>query len=141
MACPDLYERTIVLNGVSNPASISQKAAQAALTGDQGCIEPMLKAFRERHDYVFQSLKGMDGVELISADGTFYSFPNFERVLERLDGVADDVDLAEYFLTETGVALVPGSAFGSAGCVRIMFATSMDNLVEALERIAMAVQR
>lgn len=170
-ACPDLYERTIVLNGVSkaysmtgwrigycggpaelikamtniqsqstsNPTSISQVAAQAALEGDQGCIRPMLKAFKERHHYVYTTLKEIDGVEVIPADGTFYSFPSFQKVIERREDIHNDIELAEYLLNKAGVALVPGSAFGAEGCMRISFATSMDNLVNALERIRKAL--
>jgi aspartate aminotransferase len=170
-ACPDLYERTIVLNGVSkvyamtgwrigyaggpadlikamkkvqsqstsNPASISQVAAQEALEGDQSCIQPMIKAFRERHDYVVSALNKIDGVTCLPADGTFYVFPHVQEVIDRLDGVNDDIELAEYLLDEAGVALVPGSAFGAPGYVRISFATSMEVLNDALTRLANAL--
>lgn len=164
--CPDLYERTIVLNGVSkvysmtgwrigycagpqdlvtamtniqsqstsNPTSISQVAAEAGLNGDQSFVGMMVKAFKERHDYVYNALCSMDGVQVTAADGTFYSFPSFQKVIERL-GLANDIALAELFLNEAGVALVPGSAFGAEGCMRISFATSMHNLTQAMERI------
>jgi aspartate aminotransferase len=170
-ACPDLYARTIVLNGVSkvyamtgwrigyaggpadlikamkkvqsqstsNPASISQVAAQAALEGDQSCIQPMIKAFKERHDYVIETLNEIPGVVCLPADGTFYCFPQVQSVIDQLDGVNDDIQLAEYLLDEAGVALVPGSAFGAPGYVRISFATSMDILKDALARIASAL--
>jgi aspartate aminotransferase len=171
MACPDLYDRTVVLNGVSkaysmtgwrigycggpaplvrsmskiqsqstsNPTSISQVAAQAALDGDQGCITPMLAAFKERHDFVFESLKALDGVEVIPGDGTFYTFPNFQSIIDRMDGIDNDIAFAEYLLTEAEVALVPGSAFGAEGCMRISFATSMENLIKGMERIRKAL--
>jgi aspartate aminotransferase len=170
-ACPDLYERTIVLNGVSkvyamtgwrigyaggpadlikamkkvqsqstsNPASISQVAAQEALEGDQSCIQPMIKAFKERHDYVVSALNKIDGVTCLPADGTFYVFPHVQEVIDRLDGVNDDIELAEHLLDEAGVALVPGSAFGAPGYVRISFATSMEILKDALTRLANAL--
>ena len=170
-ACPDLYERTIVLNGVSkvyamtgwrigyaggpadlikamkkvqsqstsNPASISQVAAQEALEGDQSCIQPMIKAFKERHDYVVTALNKIDGVTCLPADGTFYVFPHVQEVIDRLDGVNDDIELAEHLLDEAGVALVPGSAFGAPGYVRISFATSMEILNDALTRLANAL--
>ena len=166
-ACPELYERTIVLNGVSkvyamtgwrigyaggpadlikamkkvqsqstsNPASISQVAAHEALEGDQSCIQPMIKAFKERHDYVVSALNKIDGVTCLPADGTFYVFPHVQEVIDRLDGVNDDVELAEHLLDEAGVALVPGSAFGAPGYVRISFATSMEILNDALTRL------
>jgi aspartate aminotransferase len=170
--CPDLYDRTIVLNGVSkvysmtgwrigycggpkdlieamtniqsqstsNPTSISQVAAEAGLNGDQSCVAMMTQAFKERHDYVYKMLKAMDGVEVAPADGTFYIFPSFQKVIERL-GLANDIAFAELLLNEGGVALVPGSAFGAEGCGRISFATSMDNLTKALERINRVIGR
>ncbi len=170
-ACPDLYERTIVLNGVSkayamtgwrigyaggpavlikamkkiqsqstsNPASISQVAAQAALDGDQSCIQPMLKAFRERHDFVIAALNGIPGVHCLPADGTFYCFPHVQNAIDRLDTVSDDVAFSEYLLEAAGVALVPGSAFGAPGYIRFSFATGMDVLDEALKRLRKAL--
>jgi aspartate aminotransferase len=170
-ACPDLYERTIVLNGVSkvyamtgwrigyaggpavlikamkkvqsqstsNPTSISQVAAQAALEGDQSCIAPMIRAFRERHDFVVSALNDIPGVECLPADGTFYCFPKVQAVIDRLDGVSDDIGLAEYLLDKAGVALVPGSAFGAPGYVRLSFATGLDVLEDALGRLSRAL--
>jgi aspartate aminotransferase len=170
-ACPDLYERTIVLNGVSkayamtgwrigyaggpavlikamkkiqsqstsNPTSISQVAAQAALDGDQSCIQPMLRAFRERHDFVVAELSRLPGVTCLPADGTFYCFPQVQAVIDRLDGVGDDIELSEHLLEAAGVALVPGSAFGAPGHVRFSFATGMDVLGEALNRLRKAL--
>ncbi len=166
-ACPDLKDRTIVLNGVSkayamtgwrigyaagpadlirsmkkiqsqstsSPTSISQVAAQAALEGDQSCIEPMLAAFKERHDFIVGALNEIDGIQCEPADGTFYCFPNMRDVIERLPHINDDVALAEYLLSEAGVALVPGSAFGAPGYLRLSFATSLDNLREAAQRL------
>jgi len=166
-ACPDLYDRTIVMNGVSkaysmtgwrigyaagpvdlikamkkiqsqstsNPTSISQVAAAAALNGDQACIAPMLEAFKSRHDYVVGRLNAMEGVNCLQSDGTFYAFPSFHQVIESLPNVSDDLDLAELLLAEAGVALVPGSAFGAPGHLRISYATSEKNLQQALDRI------
>ncbi len=165
-ACPELYDRTIVLNGVSkaysmtgwrigyaggpakligamkkiqsqstsNPASISQAAAQAALEGDQSCVGVMVKAFKERHDFVVETLNAIPGVRCRPSDGTFYAFPNVEGVIEGLDGVEDDLELAERLITDAGVAMVPGTAFGAPGCIRLSFATSMEKLDAALGR-------
>ena len=167
-ATPELYDRCMVLNGVSkayamtgwrigyaagpvelvkamkkiqgqstsNPTSISQYAAVAALEGDQECITPMLKAFKERHDFVVAGLNAIDGVECLESDGTFYSFPNVEGLIARVDGVSNDAELAEHLLDKTGVALVPGSAFGLSGHIRLSFAPSMENLEKSVERIA-----
>ena len=123
----------------SNPTSISQVAAQAALEGPQECIGVMLKAFMERHDYVVERLNQIPGIECLPTDGTFYVFPKVQGLIERLDGVSNDLDLAEYLIEKAGVALVPGSAFGLNGHVRISIATSRDNLEQALERIARTV--
>lgn len=165
--CPDLYARTIVLNGVSkayamtgwrigyaggpekliqamniiqsqstsNPTSISQYAAVVALDGDQSFIQAMVSAFEQRHAFVVKAFNAMDGVECLPADGTFYSFPNVEGMIQRL-GLENDTALASYLLDKTGVAVVPGSAFGLEGHIRISFATSMANLENALGRIA-----
>ena len=171
--CPDLYEQTIVLNGVSkaysmtgwrigyaagpaklinamknvqsqstsNPTSISQVAAQVALDGDQTFIGKMCKVFKERHDFVVRELNTIDGVRCIASHGTFYAFPHVQNLIERLDGIRDDVQLGEYLIEHAGVALVPGSAFGAPGYVRISYATSMQNLEKAMERIQGALKK
>ncbi|MEN8802732.1 MAG: pyridoxal phosphate-dependent aminotransferase [Thiogranum sp.] len=123
----------------SNPAAVSQAAAQQALDGDQSCIQPMLTAFKERHDYVVQALNRMPGVRCTRSDGTFYSFPDFSEAIAALEGVNDDVELAEFFLQEAGVALVPGSAFGAPGYLRLSFATSIEVLETALRRLKRAL--
>jgi aspartate aminotransferase len=123
----------------SNPASISQAAAQQALDGDQSCIQPMLTAFKERHDYVVQALNRIPGVRCTESDGTFYSFPDFSEAIASLEGVNDDVELAEFFLQKAGVALVPGSAFGAPGYLRLSFAASMEVLETALGRLKRAL--
>ena len=120
----------------SNPTSISQHAAVAALNDSQECIQPMLKAFKERHDFVVEGLNAIDGVECLPSDGTFYSFPNIEGLIARVDGVSNDAELSEMLLAEKEVAMVPGSAFGAPGHIRLSYATSMENLVKAVERIA-----
>jgi aspartate aminotransferase len=165
--CPDLYERCIVLNGVSkaysmtgwrigyaagpqwlingmkkiqsqstsNPTSISQVAAAAALNGDQSFIKTMEAAFKERHQFIVDSLNSLPGVSCIASAGAFYSFPDCSELIEMINGVKDDVELAEFFITQAKVAMVPGSAFGAPGHMRLSFATSLDNLQQAMERI------
>jgi aspartate aminotransferase len=123
----------------SNPTSISQVAAQAALEGPQECIGIMLAAFKERHDYVVERLNGMPGIECLPTDGTFYVFPRVQGMIEGIDGVSNDLELAEHLIERAGVALVPGSAFGLGGHARISIATSRDNLEKALDRIAAAL--
>ena len=166
-ACPELYDRTMVLNGVSkayamtgwrigyaagspeiikamskiqsqstsNPTSISQVAAEEAIKGDQSCIDTMMVEFKKRHDFVVAELNSIDGIECLKTDGTFYVFPNIEAVIKRLDGINNDLDFAEFLIEKAEVAIVPGSAFGTAGHMRISIATSMENLEKALARI------
>ena len=123
----------------SNPTSISQVAAETALTGDQGCIDIMMVEFKKRHDFVVNELNTIDGIECLATDGTFYVFPNVEKLIDGLDGINDDLQFAEYLIEKAGVALVPGTAFGCPGHIRISIATSMENLENALNRIKQAV--
>ena len=165
--CPELYGRTVVVNGVSkaysmtgwrigylggpaslvkaaqkiqsqstsNPSSVSQYAAVAALNGDQTYIRESTAIFKQRHDFVLAGLNSIDGVECTASDGTFYSFPNMQGVIDRLDGINNDVKLGEYLLEQAEVALVPGSAFGAKGYMRLSYATSMENLETAIQRL------
>lgn len=166
-AAPELYDRTIVLNGVSkaysmtgwrigyaagpakligamkkvqsqstsNPTSISQVAAEAALNGGRECVTPMVTAFKERHDFVVKTLNTINGFSCVPADGAFYAYPNVKEAM-RLKGASDDVQFAEMLLDQAGVALVPGSAFGTPGYMRLSYATSIEVLTDALNRIA-----
>lgn len=129
----------------SNPTSISQVAAEAALRGDQDCIKPMLKAFKERHAFVLETLNSIAGVKCIPANGAFYAFADARIAIDNLFqknkiNAPSDLAFSEFLLETTGVAIVPGSAFGSEGYFRISFATSMENLVEALKRIKKAIE-
>lgn len=123
----------------SNPTSISQVAAEEAINGDQSCIDIMMVEFKKRHDYVVAELNTIDGIECLPTDGTFYVFPNIEKLLPKLDGISDDLQFSEYLIEKAGVALVPGSAFGCPGHIRISIATSMSNLENALSRIKQAI--
>ena len=166
-ACPELYDRTVVMNGVSkayamtgwrigyaggpepviaamrkiqsqstsNPTSISQWASTAALTGGNDCITPMLAAFKDRHDFVVNSLNQMKGVSCIESDGTFYSFPDMKAAIDVNPHVSNDVEFSARVLDKAGVAIVPGSAFGTEGHVRLSYATSMENLEKAMQRM------
>lgn len=175
-ACPELYNQTIVLNGVSkaysmtgwrigyaagpeklikameniqsqstsNPTSISQVAAEAALNGDQACIAPMLEAFNLRQTFVVNAFNQMRGLTCLVAGGAFYAFVDARQAIANLyaEGKiseASDLALAGYFLDQFEVAVVPGSAFGAEGYFRISFATSMGNLEKALTRLEKAL--
>lgn len=165
-ACPELYERCIVLNGVSkayamtgwrigyaagpeilikamkkvqsqstsNPAAVSQYAAEEALNGDQSCISDMLVEFKKRHDYVVAELNSIPGIRCLESDGTFYAFPDISELAEKL-GCRDDSEFAEYLIEHAGLALVPGSAFGAIGHLRISYAASIETLQKAIARL------
>jgi len=119
----------------SNPCSIAQAAALEALNGDQSIIDIMVSAFEERHEYIVNALNAIDGVECPRSQGAFYSFPRVEGLIKRL-GLKDDVEFSTYCLEKLNIALVPGSAFGASGYVRFSFATSMDNIKQAVEKLA-----
>ena len=132
-------------HSTSNPASISQYAAEAALTGDQACIDPMVAAFKERGKFVADGLNRIPGVKCLHSAGAFYAFPDCRAAISRLhkDGrlrAATDIALCDYLMElPQAVAAVPGSAFGLEGYLRISFATSMENLKKAIERMANAM--
>lgn len=119
----------------SNPCSISQAATLEALNGDQSCIQIMLKAFKERHDYVVAAVNAIPAMQALPSQGAFYTFVDMQTIIEQTEGINDDVELADYILSKAEVALVPGSAFGAPGYMRISFATSMENLQEAMQRL------
>ncbi|MCX7115006.1 MAG: pyridoxal phosphate-dependent aminotransferase [Gammaproteobacteria bacterium] len=125
---------TIQSQSTSNPCSIAQKAAVAALNGGNEFIQQMVEAFHDRHDYVVERLLQIPGIEVLPADGTFYLFPSVAQLIEE-KGMANDIAFSEALLNDVGVAMVPGSAFGTEGCIRLSFATSMQALREAMDRL------
>ncbi|RUO39943.1 pyridoxal phosphate-dependent aminotransferase [Idiomarina aquatica] len=127
--------KKIQSQSTSNPTSISQYAAAAALNGDQSCIDTMITEFKKRHDYLVNALNDIDGIRCVAGDGTFYAFAHIEELMAKA-GVSTDVALCEKLLTEAKVALVPGSAFGADGYCRLSFATSLSVLQEAVKRIS-----
>ena len=128
--------KKIQSQSTSNPTSIAQVAATAALTGDQSLLERQCEIFRERHDFVVDTLNNIDGVKAMRSDGTFYSFPDMSQIIENRNDIDNDVELAELLLERAAVAVVPGSAFGAPGCMRVSYATSMAILEQALGQIA-----
>lgn len=164
--CPELYDRTIVTNGVSkayamtgwrigyaagntsiikamtkiqshstsNPCSISQYAAVAALTGDKSFIHDLKKIFKERHDYFQQALSAISGVHCDPADGAFYLFPDVKKAIAK-HGLKDDIELAALLLEKAHVATVPGTEFGMPGFIRLSYATNIETLKKAVERL------
>ena len=130
--------KTIQSQSTSNPCSISQAAALAALDGDQACVAEMTAAYRRRHDFIVAALNDIPGFECRAGEGTFYAFPRVQATLDA-HGLRSDVELVELLLNEADVACVPGSAFGAAGYVRLSFACSMEELEESVRRIKRAV--
>lgn len=118
----------------TNACSISQAAAVAALSGDQRLLAKMSAKFKERHDFLYEAVQRLDGFEAARGRGAFYLFPKIERALAA-KGIADDATFCERVLDATGVALVPGSAFGAPGHLRISFAASRATLGDAVDRI------
>jgi aspartate aminotransferase len=164
--CPELYDRTLTVNGMSkgyamsgwrigyaagplqlikamtalqgqsttNACTISQAAAREALVADQSCVREMCAEFKRRHDFFYAGVRRLRGFECIAADGTFYLFPNVEAAMHA-KGVTTDLELCERLIDEAGVALVPGTAFGSPGHLRLSFAASTSVLESALARL------
>jgi len=169
--CPELSERTIIVNGVSKAyamtgwrigyaagpqdlitamrkvqgqstsgaCSISQAASTAALEGPQDCIAEMRREYKRRYEYLLQALNDIDGIECEDCDGAFYAFPSFKPIIDRMPDIRDDVELATWMLENAGVAMVPGTAFGAPGHLRLSFATSMENLHSCVSRIKRAL--
>lgn len=101
----------------------------------------MRDEYKRRYEYLLDALNGIDGVECQACDGAFYVFPSFKAVIERLPDIRDDVELAALMIENAGVALVPGTAFGAPGHLRLSFATSMENLQTCIGRIKDALER
>ena len=171
--CPDLYNQTVILNGVSKAyamtgwrigyaagsneiigamkkiqsqstsctCSISQSAATAALSYGNEEVKKMVAEYQRRSDFLHNELNKIEGMEYKKPDGSFYAFINVDGLINNLDGINDDFDLAEYFLNEGDVAVVPGTAFGSKNHIRISFATSMENLKKAVDRFKELLSR
>jgi aspartate aminotransferase len=125
---------TIQGQSTSNASSISQKAAVAALTGDQQCVADMNRAFKERHDFVVAGLNSLPGVACLPGTGTFYAFADVRGAMRNL-GLRDDNSFCEYLLNKALVAVVAGSGFGAPGHMRLSFACSKETLEKAIDRI------
>lgn len=128
----------------SGPCSVSQKAAQFAYEADQTCVEEMRKAFERRRDLIVELAKDIPGLEVNVPEGAFYLFPKCSSFYGKSNGVktiTDSSDLALYLLEEGHVATVGGDAFGDPDCFRMSYATSDDNIVEAMKRIKDALSK
>ena len=119
----------------SNPSSISQAAAVEALNGNQGFIKKRAKAFKERRDFVVKSLNDIKGINCLTPNGAFYVFPSCKGLLNKKTKLKTDTEFVQKLLVKSNVAVVQGSAFGLDGYFRISYATSMENLKKAMNRI------
>lgn len=131
--------RKVQGQSTSGACSISQAAAAAALSGPQDCVWEMRAAFKQRHDYLIAALNDLPGVSCPEAQGAFYALPSFAEVIESIPEIKDDVELASWLLEEAGVGLVPGSAFGAPGHLRLSFAASLEVLETSIKRIGRAI--
>ena len=128
----------------SGPSSISQKAAVAAYTASQECVETMRKAFERRRDLIVSLIKDIPGLEVNEPEGAFYVFPKCSSFFGKSDGsrtICNSTDFALYLLEVGHVATVAGDAFGDPECFRISYATSDDNIREAISRVKAALAR
>ena len=170
-ACPNLFDRTITVNGVSkayamtgwrigycgapasivkgmkkvqgqstsNPSSVSQAAAIAALNGSHDSVKMMVGEYKKRHDYMYDALNEMNGFNTAAGTGAFYLFPEVSSVIKS-QGFADDIEFSSFLIDQANVAVIPGSAFGAEGCIRISYATSMELLKESISRIKSSLE-
>ena len=141
-AAPDAISaamRKIQSQCTSSPCSVSQAAAAAAIAGDHAYVEERNRIFHERHDYVNRRLNELQGVSCVPGRGAFYAFPDFGEAIGAHRNADDDIAYAEWLLEVARVAVVPGSAFGAPGFMRLSFATGMENLEAALDRLAAAM--
>ena len=127
--------RKIQSQSTSNPSSVSQAAAVEALNGVQDFIHERSNAFKERRDFVVNSLNNIKGITCLTPNGAFYVFPNCKDLLNKKTKIKTDTDFVQKMLEQSNVAVVQGSAFGLDGYFRISYATSMKNLQKAMNRI------
>jgi aspartate aminotransferase len=122
-------------HSTSNPTSIAQKAALAAVHGPQAPVQMMLAEYRRRRDRVIEGLRSIPGIRCVPPQGAFYAYPNVGYYLEK-DGLGDTSALAQRLLEDAHVAVVPGTAFGTQEHIRISYATSLEHINEGLRRMA-----
>lgn len=131
--------KTVQSQSTSNPCSISQAASVVALNAEQDCIQTMLDAFKQRHEFVVKRVNQIPGFKCLPAQGAFYMFINISEAM-KMKGYDTDTEMASAFLEKAEVATVPGSGFGAEGHIRISFATSLENLENALNRLDQFMQ-
>ena len=127
--------RKIQSHSTSNPTSIAQDAAEAALTQSQDFATKLNAAFEERHTRIYELLRELPGVKCQPAEGSFYIFPDFSQAIAAHNDIKDDLALAEHLLETVHVATVPGIAFGMPGHLRLSFSTDLKSIETGIARI------
>ncbi|MEX2480602.1 MAG: aminotransferase class I/II-fold pyridoxal phosphate-dependent enzyme [Gammaproteobacteria bacterium] len=127
--------KKIQSHSTSAPATVVQAAAVAALDSKRAGSAAHIATLRKQHDFLIAELRLIGGVEVLPAQGAFFLFPDMSAVIERFDSIDDDIELASWLLDETGVATVPGSAFGATGCLRLSYTPALDILREAVAKL------
>ena len=128
-------------HSTSNPTSISQVAAVEALNGSQKKVVEMAATFKKRRDCMVEKLNEIQGVSCLRPQGAFYAFADISKILEKGTAAKDSVSFAEKLLGEANVAVVPGAAFGDDRCIRLSYATSMENIEKGIERVRRFVEK
>jgi aspartate aminotransferase len=134
---------SIQSQSTSNPTSIALKAATEALAGSQDSVETMRREFEKRRDYIVARLNSIKGIKCFKPQGAFYVFPNIKKLLNKTYGgarIATCSQLSEFLLEKARVAVVPGSAFGAPGYIRLSYATSMENIQQGINRLEEALK-
>ncbi len=129
-------------HSTSHASSISQAAAIEALSGPQAAVEYMCREFKKRRDYIYVELTSMNGITCYKPEGAFFLFPNISSLFGRkteIMKIDHSFDFAMYILHQAHIAVVPGSAFGAEGFIRLSYALSMDDLVESVKRLKSAI--
>lgn len=124
----------------SNPNSIAQVAAQAALENDQSFVRELRDTYRKRHELVYTELKKISGINCLPADGTFYIFPCVQKILDSNEKVKTDLALSEYLL-QYAVAVMPGTPFGMPGYLRLSYVLEKEELQKALQSLQEALAK
>lgn len=142
---PDIIKAMSNIQGqsTSNPTSIAQPASVEALTGPQDAVDEMLTHFKKRKDYIVERLNSIPDVKCLNPEGAFYVFPNIKAFMGKSwkgGTIENDMDFTDFLMEEAKVAVVPGSAFGAEGYIRLSYATSMENIEEGLNRIETALK-
>jgi len=143
VACREEFAKKLAVlqsQTISNPTSFAQYGGLAALEDKWQFPKKMKEEFKKRRDYIYNEFLNIDGISVVKPEGAFYIFPNISNFIDG-EKIKNDIEFTTYLLEESKVAVVPGSAFGKDGYIRMSYATSMDNIVEGMNRIKEALSK